>query len=239
MKNTLGFQPLYKQVYEQLIKRISDGDWKPSENLPSEFALAAELGVSQGTVRKALNALEAEKLVERRQGKGTFVTEHTNEASNFRFFRLVRQDGSRLKPEGVVESIKQRAAKRQEQSVLALKDKEQVYEIRRLRMVDQTPCVAETIIIPQALFPKIDQQAAVSASLYPLYQREYGISVANAEEQIQAELANKQTAKRLALDVGTPLIRVDRIAKTINNQCIEWRSSLCDTRSFIYSVSVT
>jgi GntR family transcriptional regulator len=54
---TLGtnFQPLYKQVYSLLTQRLVDGDWKPSEPLPSEIVLANELGVSQGTVRKALN----------------------------------------------------------------------------------------------------------------------------------------------------------------------------------------
>ena len=64
MKDTLAFQPLYKQVYDRLVIRISEGYWKPAEALPSEYALANELGVSQGTVRKALNELEAEKLVE-------------------------------------------------------------------------------------------------------------------------------------------------------------------------------
>ena len=239
MNDTPGFLPLYKQVYERLIKRICDGDWKPSESLPSEYALAAELGVSQGTVRKALNQLETEKLVERRQGKGTFVTEHTNEASNFRFFRLARLDGTRLKPEGEIESINRRQAKRQEKSVLELEDKEQVFEIRRLRIVDHRPCVAETIVVPQVLFPDIDKQPGLNASLYPLYQRAFGIHIVSAQEQLRADVANRQNASRLEIPAGTPLLRVDRIATTIQKKRVEWRSSFCDTRQFIYSVDVT
>ena len=80
------FQPLYKQVYDVLVRRIAEGAWRPAEALPSEQALAAELNVSQGTVRKALDALVAENLVYRRQGKGTYVAEHTQEHALFRFF---------------------------------------------------------------------------------------------------------------------------------------------------------
>ncbi len=61
--------------------RISSGAWKPGEMLPSEFAIGKELGVSQGTVRKALDDLASRNVVIRRQGKGTFVAEHTEERS--------------------------------------------------------------------------------------------------------------------------------------------------------------
>ena len=76
-------QPLYKQVYELLIARLIEGYWKPSQILPSEMLLAKEIGVSQGTVRKALNQMVAEKMLQRQQGKGTFVAEHTQESDLF------------------------------------------------------------------------------------------------------------------------------------------------------------
>ena len=239
MSEALGFQPLYKQVYDRLVLRISRGDWKPAESLPSEHALAAELGVSQGTVRKALNEMEAEKLVERRQGKGTFVTEHTSEFSNFRFFRLTRLDGTRLTPGGELESISRRQAKRQEKSALGLKDKEQVVEIKRVRIVDDAPCVAEIIVLPYALYPGIEKLDSLGGSLYPLYQREFGINIVSADEQLRSVDATQDSARRLEVPAGTPLLRVDRIAFSVNKKPVEWRSSLCDTRSFVYSVSVT
>jgi GntR family transcriptional regulator len=64
-------------VYDLVVQKIVKGIWKPGESLPSEQALAAELGVSQGTVRKVFDALTAEKILERRQGKGTFLAENT------------------------------------------------------------------------------------------------------------------------------------------------------------------
>src|SRR3546814_11201727 len=66
-------RPLYAQVRTLLLQRLIEGIWKPGTALPSEMQLAQELGVSQGTVRKALDDLAAENLVVRRQGSGTFV----------------------------------------------------------------------------------------------------------------------------------------------------------------------
>ena len=57
--------------------------------LPNEFQLAEEFGVSQGTVRKALNSLTDAKVLTRRQGVGTFVSEHTAQHGLYRFFPLV------------------------------------------------------------------------------------------------------------------------------------------------------
>ena len=67
--------------------------------LPSEIQLAAELNVSQGTVRKALNDMVAEHLLFRQQGIGTFVSEHTERRALFLYFSIVGNDGARILPE--------------------------------------------------------------------------------------------------------------------------------------------
>ena len=77
-----------------LERSLEAGEWRPGEAIPSEHELAGRFGVSQGTVRKAIEALAADNLVVRRQGKGTFVATHTEEkSSSFRFLRIRRNDG--------------------------------------------------------------------------------------------------------------------------------------------------
>lgn len=102
---TLGYRPLYRQVKELLMKRLSDGSWSPGQLLPSEPEIAAGLGVSPGTVRKALDEMSAESLVIRRQGRGTFVARHDEERILFQFFRMVPDSGERHFPEGRTISI--------------------------------------------------------------------------------------------------------------------------------------
>src|SRR6478672_7519758 len=75
-QEALGFRPLYRQVRDVLVKRIADGVWQAGQMLPSEPDIAADLGVSPGTVRKALDEMTAENLVVRRQGRGTYVARH-------------------------------------------------------------------------------------------------------------------------------------------------------------------
>lgn len=139
------FQPLYKQVYAVLVRRIADSEWQPGDSLPSEQVLALELGVSQGTVRKALDALAAEKLVQRRQGKGTFVAEHTQEHALFRFFRIARPhpDGERVIPESGSDRVRRRTATAIERSKLSLRKGALIVEIKRTRLIDHVPAITE------------------------------------------------------------------------------------------------
>jgi GntR family transcriptional regulator len=69
-------KPLYMQVRDALLERIKDGSWKPGASLPSEIDLYRQLGVSLGTLRKALGVLESEQLIVREPGRGTFVRDH-------------------------------------------------------------------------------------------------------------------------------------------------------------------
>ena len=92
--NAPAFKPLYLQIKDVLVERLAAGEWSPGGAIPSELELAAQYGVSHGTVRKAIDALADDNLVVRRQGKGTFVSTHTEEAqSTYRFLRMRADDG--------------------------------------------------------------------------------------------------------------------------------------------------
>ena len=234
------FQPLYKQVYEVLVRRIAKGAWLPAEALPSEQALAAELNVSQGTVRKALNALVAENLVYRRQGKGTYVAEHTQEHALFRFFRLARPgtDGDRVTPEAGRTRCKRRAATTGEVEKLHLAKAAQVVEIKRVRLIDGNPAVSEKIVVPLSLFPELDHQTALPNTLYSLYQSVYGVNITEAKEELSAIQSNKTDERELGIKVGSPILRIERVALGIGGQRAEWRVSRCDTKNIVYAVDL-
>ena len=88
-----SFQPLYMQIEALIVEGLDAGEWRPGEAIPSETELAARFRVSQGTVRKAIDALAAANLVVRRQGKGTFVATHSEDRVQFRFLRLLPDSG--------------------------------------------------------------------------------------------------------------------------------------------------
>ena len=86
--NENSSKPLYEQVGDLIRRRLVENIYRPGTALPSEIQLAGELGVSQGTVRKAINDLVAEHILFRRQGLGTFVSEHTEHRLLFVYFNL-------------------------------------------------------------------------------------------------------------------------------------------------------
>ena len=98
-------KPLYQQVRERLLLRLIDGNWKAGDVIPSEIQLARELGVSQGTVRKALDEMVRDNILRRKQGRGTFVANSDDAEFVFQFFRLQPDDGDRVLPSSLVLSV--------------------------------------------------------------------------------------------------------------------------------------
>jgi GntR family transcriptional regulator len=230
-----GRGPLYRQVRERLVSRIADGHWQPGQPLPSEITLAGEFGVSQGTVRKALDALAAENLVVRHQGKGTFVATHTAQRELFHFFHLVGPDGAKRMPlTRWLLSCRQRRAERDETVRLRLTGNAHVVEIKRLRDMGGTPAILETIVVPANLFPGLSETATLPNELYQLYEEGYGVTIHKALETLRAVAADRDAARLLGVQIGAPLLCVDRLAETLDGTPVELRVSLCDTRDYTY-----
>lgn len=229
----VGFFPLYRQVRDRLLRSLAEGTWPAGAMLPSEHLLAAELGVSQGTVRKALDALVAENLLVRRQGRGTFVTRHDERRVLFQFFRLVSDAGEPQFPESRVIGVSAVRASSDERKRLSLPVGARVVRVRRVRVLGGHPCVAESIVLPHALFPGLARRALPN-NLYGLYAEEYGISIARASERLKAVELPTGDATLLKVPTATPALEVDRIAIAIDEQKVEWRVSRCLTTHVHY-----
>lgn len=233
-----GFRPLYQQVRELLLARIASGVWRPAESLPSEQTLAGELGVSHGTVRKALDSLAADNLVERRQGKGTFVVEHTQESAHFRFFKIAHATGERAMPGCRKATITRRAAKAGERLRLGVEDGAEIFQIKRDRTIAEKVSVRELIVVPGALFNGLDAMNPLPNTLYTFYQAKFGVSIVSASEQIQAVSANREDAEALSIAAGAPILQVDRTAYDITGRAIELRQSRFATGALVYAVEL-
>src|SRR5262249_41329201 len=97
----ISHKPLYLQVRDALADLISRGTWKPGSQIPGETELAGEAGVSSGTVRKALELMESQHLIVRRQGRGSFVANPGSEALAERYAKLHDPVGRRLRHQQV------------------------------------------------------------------------------------------------------------------------------------------
>ena len=90
--------PLYQRLHDELAARIADQHWRAGDAIPTETELVKQFEASIGTVRKAIDMLVAEGMLERFQGKGTFVRRARFDSSLFRFFRFQSEAGERRFP---------------------------------------------------------------------------------------------------------------------------------------------
>lgn len=234
----VGNRPLYAQVRELLLARISSGAWRPGALIPNEFAIARELGVSQGTVRKALDSLAASHLLVRRQGRGTYVAEHTPDSMLFRFFNFFGSEGQRIEPDSRDLKAAEGRASAEERSRLMLAPAARVIRISRLRTMGGEPFILETIALPAALFPGLAQEPVIPNTLYDHFQKAYGVTIARGSERLTATAADADQADALGIAEGTPLLRLDRVMYDLQQRPVEWRVSDCRTDLASYLVEL-
>ena len=163
--NGPSYQPLYKQVEEYVTQLIVEQRWKPGEMLPNEFQLADEFNVSQGTVRKALNILTADKILERKQGVGTFVSERTSQSALYKFFPIVADGNKPELPKSETLSRKIELATGDIAENLQLKDDEEVIVLSRKRKIDGELCILEDIYLPKKYFEGLIEEADIPHTL--------------------------------------------------------------------------
>ena len=233
-----GNRPLYVQVRDLIVAEIQSGAWAPGAVLPSEFELARTYGVSQGTIRKATDALAADQILVRRQGRGTFVHAHTAAEVLFRFFQFREPDGQRVIPASRTLRTTRGSATRIEQDRLALAKGARVIRHSRLRTWRSRPFIFETIVLPEALFPGLAANGDLPNTLYDMFQTHYGVTVARAVERVDTQTASERQARLLDLPAGQPLLRIDRQTIAIDGRIIEWRLSLCHLDGLYYAVEV-
>lgn len=231
-----GSISLYMQIKDLLVTKIGNGDWLPGSIIPSEVNLAQELGVSQGTVRKAITELVENNVLTRKQGRGTFVSTHDSQRSLFYFFHITDNQGHKVLPESRVLHRRHKQATLKEAAKLNLAVGTRVIRIERVRNFSAKPTMIETITLPADSFADLGSNGKLELpnTLYELYEKQYGITIHSAEEQLRAVAASKHDAAMLNLDVGTPLLEIERVALTLDKKPVELRISRCSTSNHHY-----
>jgi GntR family transcriptional regulator len=225
-RDRFSIEPLYAQVRRHLAERIRSGAWKPGAVLPNEQDLARELGVSPGTVRKALDTLEEAKLVIRRQGKGTFVLDQTSQELTVRFSNIRDREGRRVAGDMKLLARSTGEASESERAKLHLKPGDEVLRLVRLRTDDGQPFLYEEATLALGRFPGLDASCVEGERISALAQQ-HGIHLARSSEQVGISAAPAHAADALKIAVGTPVLKLDRIITAEDGSPIQWRIALC------------
>jgi GntR family transcriptional regulator len=223
--------PLYRDLKRDLTQRIAATEWLPGSALPSETRLAAHYGVAIGTLRKAIDELVAERIVQRRHGSGTYVTGHDADRLLFHFFHVVPRVGGRQAPTTRTLAFRRDRAAPEEARRLQLRPQAPVFRVRNLLSLNGEPVVLDELVLPQSLFTGLSKKVLTGRgnTIYHLYHTRYGVNVLRTTERLRAVRADGAAAKLLRVATGAPLLQISRTALTYGDAPVELRESLVNT----------
>lgn len=228
--------PLYEQVKHALLRALMRGEWTQGGAIPPEKQLAERFGVSIGTLRKAVDDLAAENILVRRQGRGTYVAEHSRNAHFFKFFRIVRQDGHKSYPVTTLQRFGRVRASAQVREKLGLASGAYVFEFSNVLALNGDVVQVDDISLPEARFAGLTERQLRErvSTLYSFYQEFFGVNVIATDERLRCCLADAQHAAWLGIAEGASLLEVRRIAYSYSHQPVEWRVSRVNTENYEY-----
>ena len=234
-----GFSgPLYAQVAAYLRERITSAAWSPAAPLPNEASLAKDIGVSVGTVRKALEILEGERLIQRRQGRGTFVIDAADDSEVERFVSLVAA-GRKLK--GEVTSLKAEIVSADAGAAinLGVKPGTRLIQLDLTWRAGHGVRVVERIAVSEHHFPGLEGAAFVSSPfLFSIYRKAFKTVVQSASERVTCLKADAELSQVLGVGEGQPVLRVERFARTRTRDVVEWSVRTMNLGSASYAAVV-
>ncbi|MFQ5943525.1 MAG: GntR family transcriptional regulator [Anaerolineales bacterium] len=209
--------PYYLQLKEVLTEGIEQGDWGPGDLIPSESELGKSFGVSRTVVRQALNEMTFEGLVVRQRGKGTFVSQPKISSRGLvqsleGFYGDMAERGVPVLTQVLEQALQPAGA--DVAANLELEAMAPVVKLARLRFVEEEPIVLVESYLPYEMCRDVIKADLERGSLYAFLEEKCGLTIGRGWRRIEAIAADEVAAGHLAVDVGSPLIRLKSVSYT-------------------------
>ncbi len=232
--------PLYHQIFLILRDKILDGSYAHDSVVPSEQELSTMYGVSRITAKRALNELAASDLVVRQRGRGTRVR------------YLAPSPPVRSSVEGLLENLLAMGLETEVRLLefgyvraspdvaraLACPAGTTVQRAERVRLLEGGPFSYLTTYVPEVIGRSYDEADLAEQPLLVLLERS-GITVEKAEQTISATLADNTVAPLLEAEVGSPLLRINRIVYDQTERPVEYITALYRPDRYQYRMDLT
>ncbi|ELJ5794898.1 MULTISPECIES: GntR family transcriptional regulator [Enterobacter cloacae complex] len=222
----MGNKPMYRQIADALREKISAGELKPGDALPTESSLQEAFNVSRVTVRQALKLLTEEHIVESIQGSGTYVKEERVNYDIYQltgFYEKLADRNVDTHSEVSIFEVLKADAKLAEKLNLSHDDK--VWHIKRVRFIKQKPVNLEETWMPLALFPDLTWEV-MENSKYHYVEQIKKLVIDRSEQELVPIMPSEEAIAALSLDPAKPIL--EKVS----------RGFLKDGRVFEYSRNV-
>jgi GntR family transcriptional regulator len=231
-------KPLYIHVKDFVKNYISDKNLQPGDPLPTEVEFVDMLNVSRTTLRNALDILQLNGLINKQQGRGTFVAkpsyeENLTSLSGFTedVLRRGHSTSSIVLANQLIVPAKEMALE------LQISAKDSVFLLERLRMIDNEPVQISQSYLPKRYLKNLDLTTIdfTNKSLYKIL-IEAGISLFKGEEIVEASISDEMDCALLKIDENSPILVNRRKVYNDMNELIEM--SYCRSRGDSHKVKI-
>ncbi|CAK9884884.1 MAG: Mannosyl-D-glycerate transport/metabolism system repressor MngR [Candidatus Erwinia impunctatus] len=199
---------VYKNINTLLRKKINSAQYAIGEQMPSEKTLAACYNVSRNTIRKALDLLEKENLIDRKHGAGTWIKNKNFQSSTMQlnsFTEIARQEGKH--PSSQLIKFELQAANDEIAKGLNIPLKAQVFYVKRLRYIDDVIMQLEETWLCAQRFPDLTV-SHMKNSKYDFIEKECGVTIAGCFETIHPMMPTPEIAQLLHISQRDPIIKM-------------------------------
>lgn len=219
--------PLYYQLKSQIMDMIKQGMLVEGDPIPPENDLTGTLGISRPTVRQALSELVMEGYLERRKGKGTFVS---SPKIDVEFLMRLKTFNEEMEEKGLVPSTKLLSLTRipaieKINEKLGLDEEADLIELRRVRCANDEPILYQETYLPYDRFPKLMEEDFAKTTLYRAMEDQYDVHVTRVHRDISSMLASEEVAQMLSLEPKGPVTLVRTVAYTAVDLPVEYSIS--------------
>ena len=204
--------PIYHQLEEYIKQQIENGLLMEETVIPSEREYAERFQISRMTVRQAINNLVAEGYLKRQKGRGTFVNKKKVEQELQGMTSFTEDMLSRgMSPSSTLLSFQIIPADKKTATDLGIEENNFVYKIKRIRLADNAPMALETAYIPVELVPGLTEENS-NLSLYQYIEEHLSLSISEATQEIEASIVSSHDAEPLGINIGDPILLIERIS---------------------------
>jgi GntR family transcriptional regulator len=230
--------PIYHQLEEYIKQQIESGILREEAVIPSEREFAERFQISRMTVRQAINNLVIEGYLKRQKGRGTFVSKRKVEQELQGMTSFTEDMLSRgMSPSSTLLSFQIIPADKNTAFDLKIEEKDSVYKIKRIRLADGAPMALETAYIPVEIVPGLTEENS-NLSLYQYIEEHLSLSISEATQEIEASVADTFDAQTLGINIGDPILLIERISYLQNEVPFELVKSTfrADRYRFIHTM---
>ena len=242
--------PKYHQIYLVLREQLQEGRF--ADGLPGELSLAGQFGVARVTVRKALEQLSTEGLIDRAPGRGTRPRQKPAPAVAGRTAGSVPAAGSRMQLTGLLENIVTMGLRTKVQVVscelmassadvaqaLDIKPGARVQKAVRVRSTGQGPLSVITTYVPEPLARSFGRKELARQPILLLLEAS-GVRIGRAVQTLSARLADAVVARQLDVQVGSALLAVTRLIYDEQERPVQWLHGLYRPDRYQYQMQLS